>query len=152
MKKALGCLLVVVAGVVVWGTIPVLVIFGDAWEHRSVCDAQYEAVEAALKPVNLLDAAPPGAIPGQELYRSCDDPDDHHAMISRFYSLSGQSRSPEDIQSFYRDLALFNGWEFTSAGDPGDEPSCILKGNINFEVSFDSESDSYIVSASTWPC
>ncbi|WP_141703534.1 hypothetical protein [Planobispora rosea] len=153
MKRVLGCLLMVVAGAVVLGTIPALVIFGEAWEHRSVCNAQYETIEAAMKSVNLLDATPPGAVPDQELYRSCTDPDDHHATISRYYSLTGQHRSPEDIQSFYRDLALLNGWELVSAGDPDDEPSCILKGTLNFEVSFPSElKDTYSVSVSTWPC
>ncbi|MER5644857.1 hypothetical protein [Streptosporangium sp. NPDC002524] len=163
LKRVLGWVLLVVAIFMVFAGLAAVPLISDVWEHRRVCGENYESIEAALTPSDLLEAAPAGAVPDEERDRDCTDTDDHHATISRFYHFSRQNGSREDIDSFYRDLALRNGWKLSPGEGPTGEVRCVAKesegAEINFEVSFGSEPEdtssedtSYIVRASTWPC
>ncbi|MFF5249152.1 hypothetical protein ACFY3V_33155 [Streptosporangium sp. NPDC000095] len=159
MKRVLGWLLMAVAVFLVMAGLAAAPLIFGIGEHRRACGRYYDSIEAALAPFDILDAAPAGVTSDGERDRDCTDTDDHHATISRFYRTSGQHGSRENIESFYRDLALRNGWKLSSGGDPAAEPRCVVKeepmgAEVSLEVWFDPESKdtSYIVSASTWPC
>ncbi|MEU8380241.1 hypothetical protein [Streptosporangium sp. NPDC048865] len=158
MRRVLRGLLTVAACLTVVAGIAALPLISEIWEHRRVCAANYDSIEAALTPFDLLDAAPAGATSDGERGHECGDTDDHHATVSRHHRPPERYGSREDIESFYRDLALRNGWRLPSDEESAGGSGCVVKeaGNagINFEVRFapDSEDGSYIVSASTWPC
>ncbi|WP_219470352.1 hypothetical protein [Nonomuraea rhizosphaerae] len=121
-------------------------------EHRSICGAQYDSVEAALTSFDVLDAAPAGAVAAGGRDRDCGDTDDHHATISRSYRTPRQDGSPGGIESFYRNLALRNGWRLLPA-----QGECVVKDVENTQVNLvvwvdPQRRDTYEVSASTWPC
>ncbi|MGP4104965.1 hypothetical protein [Nonomuraea sp. KM90] len=154
MKKVVRWILVVGVGLLVLIGVALLPLLSDVWEHRRICEANYESVETALVSFNILDTAPAGIEPEGERDRSCTDTDDHHATISRSYRLSGQADSQRVVEDFYRGLALGKGWKPYSIA----ESTCMVMEvdgtEISLDVWFDPESDgtSYTVSASTWPC
>ncbi|MFI6814726.1 hypothetical protein ACIBG7_20100 [Nonomuraea sp. NPDC050328] len=139
---AVGC----VAFALGFATLALLSPWG--WNHRGVCETNFESVEAALAPFDLLRAAPPGAIPLGSPGRSCDD---HHAAVSRTYLPPNGSRA--GVEAFYQCLAARHGWQ----PHPHD-PECMVKEvdgtEVEFDVWFDPESteNTYTVTASTWPC
>lgn len=155
MKRVLGWLLMVGGGLLVLVGIAAIPLLAEVVGHARICGANDDSVEAALTPIDILDAAPAGAVPVGERDHSCTDPDDHHASISRAYRLPGQNGSRGQTESFYRDLALRNGWKLLSVEDAGGGPRCVVReadgAEVVLDVSFTSDT-SYEVSASTWPC
>ncbi|MFC4006698.1 hypothetical protein ACFOY2_05665 [Nonomuraea purpurea] len=158
MKRVFGWVFIVVASLLALAGLAATPLLSEAWEHGRICEENFDSIETALTSFNVLDAAPADATPNGERDRSCTDTDDHHASISRSYRPAGQHGSREHVESFYRDLALHNGWELLSVGHSADGPTCMVKEvdgtEVHLEVWFDPESEdtSYMVSASTWPC
>lgn len=156
MKRMLSCSLMVVASSLVVAGLAAPLISGG-WEHRRACDENYDRVESALTSFDVPDATPAGVALDGERDRECPDTDDHHATVGRSYRLSGQHSSPKDIESFYRDLALRNGWKLLPTEGSADKRRCMVKevkdAEVSLEVRFDPDSDdTFEVSASTWPC
>ncbi|GAA2205563.1 hypothetical protein GCM10009850_010210 [Nonomuraea monospora] len=154
MKRVFSWVLVAVASLLALAGIAVVPLLSESWEHETVCEKNFDRIETALASFDVLATAPAGTTPDGERDRSCTDTDDHHASISRSYRPAGEHSSRKDIESFYRDLALRNGWKPLSA----DEPTCMARevdgAEVGLEVWFDPESKdtSYAVIASTWPC
>ncbi|MEV4174251.1 hypothetical protein [Nonomuraea sp. NPDC049709] len=154
MKRVVRWILIVGLGLTVLIGIASIPLLSDVWEHRRVCEANFDSVESALVLFDILDTAPAGTAPEGERDRSCTDPDDHHASISRSYRLLGQTVSRQVVEGFYRDLALSKGWKSHSFQGPSCMVMEVEGTEIGLDVWFDPESDdsSYTVSASTWPC
>lgn len=157
MKRVLRWLLMVAVAFLVVAGIAAAPLISEIWEHRRICDELYDRVEAALTPLDVLDAAPTGAVPVGERDHECGDTDDHYPTISRSYRPPEQHSSSKAIESFYRDLAQRNGWKITPAEHSTKELGCIVKEvegtEITLDVWFSPEpKGTYIVSASTWPC
>ncbi len=72
----------------------------------------------------------------------------HQPSLS--YRPAGQHGSREHAEAFYRELASHNGWKLRST----DAPMCMTREVDGAEVSLEvsAEPESYVVSASTWPC
>ncbi|MEU6710063.1 hypothetical protein ABZ897_01175 [Nonomuraea sp. NPDC046802] len=158
MKRVFGWVLRVVASLFALAGLAAMPLLSESWEHWRICEENFDGIETALASFDVLDAAPVDAIPNGERDHSCTDTDDHHASISRSYRPTGQHSSREHVESFYRDLALRNGWEPLSVGHSADGPTCVVKevddAEVRLEVWFDPESENtaYIVSVTTWPC
>ncbi|WP_431894676.1 hypothetical protein [Nonomuraea sp. bgisy101] len=154
MKKARAAvLMVVVAFLAVIGIVasPVL-----TFVTEGRCGEEYDRIDEALVPFDILDARPPGAVPHGERGSGCDT-DDYFASVDRSYRPARQQTSQEDVVSYYRAIALRHGWQVVSGEGSPDGEECVVKGvegsQVQMSVWFPPDAGGdYSVSVSTWPC
>ncbi|MEU7986652.1 hypothetical protein AB0B56_17450 [Streptosporangium canum] len=87
------------------------------------CTADDDRLAASLSTLGILDAHPAGATPQKGRGSSCDS-DDRITTVGQTYRPSGPRA---DVLSFYRDVAIKDGW-VPPPGDDGEEGvSCFTK-------------------------
>ncbi len=153
MKKAYLAVVFAFLAVIGVVTFPA---FSYVMANRSECGEEYNIIDKALASFDILNARPPGAVPRGERGSSCDT-DDYFASVSRSYRPTKQ-QTLEDVQSYYRAIALQQGWKVVvSSEEFSDGEDCVVKAiegsQVNLSVWFPPEAKGdYHVSVSTWPC
>ncbi|MER5426598.1 hypothetical protein [Streptosporangium roseum] len=86
------------------------------------CTADDDRLAASLSTLGILDAHPAGATPQKGRSSSCES-DDRITTVGQTYRPSGPRA---DVLSFYRDVAIKDGWA-PPPGDDGEGVSCFTK-------------------------
>ncbi|MFJ2034242.1 hypothetical protein [Streptosporangium sp. NPDC087985] len=86
------------------------------------CTADDDRLAASLATLSILDAHPASATPQEGRGSSCDS-DDRITTVGQTYRPSG---SRADVLSFYRDIAIKDGWT-PSPEDDGEGVGCFTK-------------------------
>ncbi|MEV7012301.1 hypothetical protein [Streptosporangium sp. NPDC051022] len=104
------------------------------WVLTYGCRADEDRLAAALATLGVLDAHPANATPQEERNSSCDS-DDRITSVWQNYRFSGPRA---DVLSFYRDIAIMDGWVL-SPDDDGEGGICFTKsfGETEADLSVD---------------